>query len=205
MGLADDASDDDVRTALASAGVITPPGQEDTADGNRAVAAEQPGTSAPDGPQQPDVTSPSGPTSPAEAQPTRQPAETAPEAGAVEPVLASDGTVRMDRETYLSLVAGAQRGHQARTVQETEERDRVITAAIGDGKVPPSRREHWVRAWKGDPDGTKHTLTASVDKGGLAPGLLPVQETGQQQALGGHHHRSLPGRVAAGESERGGE
>jgi hypothetical protein len=179
LGLAEDASDDEVRTALASAGFITPPGQEAEGEGNRAVAAEQPGTSAPAGPRsdpaKPDNTAPSGPTDPAEADPERAPG-VAPEAGTVEPVLASDGTVRLDRETYQRLLSGAQRGDIARTHQEMEERERVISAAIQAGKVPPSRKAHWETMWGQDQDGTRHILTASADKGGLAPGLVPVDQ-----------------------------
>jgi hypothetical protein len=182
LGLADNASDDEVRTALASAGVIAPPGHEAEDETGRAVAAEQPGTSAPAGPRsdpaKPDNTAPSGPTDPAERDSDRLPAPEAP-AGTVEPVVASDGTVRLDRETYNRLLSGAQRGDIARTHQEMEERNRVISAAIADGKVPPSRRNHWERLWQQDQDGTKHTLTASVEQGGLAPGLVPVE-----QALG---------------------
>jgi hypothetical protein len=204
LGLADDASDDEVRTALASAGVITPPGQENAADeGNRAPAAEQPGTSAPTGPQEPDITAPTGPTDPATAQPVRQPGAEA-EAGAVEPVLASDGTVRLDREAYNRLVAGAQRGHDARTHQETEERDRVISAAIADGKVPPSRREHWVKAWKSDTDGTRTLLAASQDAGGLAPGLVPVAEAGNSSPTEDTSVEAYPAEWLP-EIKRGGE
>jgi hypothetical protein len=175
LGLSDGASDEEVRTALASAGIIAPPGREDTDETGRAVAAEQPGTSAelPGDPR--DNTAPSGPTDPAEAQPERAPAPES-EAGVVEPVLASDGTVRLDREAYNRLLSGAQRGDIARTHQEMEERSRIISAAIADGKVPPSRRAHWERLWQQDQDGTRHTLTASVEKGGLAPGLVPVSD-----------------------------
>lgn len=182
LGLADDASDDEVRTALASAGIITPPGQEEGGENGRAVAAEQPGTSAATGPGEADNTAPSGPTDPAEAASTRTP-DGEEEAGSVEPVLASDGTVRLDRETYNRLLSGAQRGDIARTHQEMEERDRVITAAISDGKVPPSRKAHWEQAWRADPDGTRTLLTASQDKGGLAPGLVPVVESGNSNPL----------------------
>ena len=178
LGLADDASDEEVRTALASAGIITPPGQEvGGEDATRAPAAEQQGTAAEQGPNERDNTAPGGPSDPATAQPTSTP-EGESEAGAVEPPVAADGTVRLDRATYDGLVRNAQQGAQAFARQGREDRDRVITAAVNEGKIPPSRVEHWQRQWASDEEGTRTLLTAAADKGGLAAGLIPVTERG---------------------------
>jgi hypothetical protein len=165
LGLGEDATDDEVSAALAGAGIIAPPGQE---GGSSAPGAEQTGTntSSTQVPgDDPDNQAPgnSG-NDPATGQPT------------VAPVAA--GAVLVDASRLEDLERRAQRGDVARTVQETADRDATITAAIKAGKVPNSRRDHWQQSWERDPEGTKHLLTAAVDKGGLAPGLIPVTEVG---------------------------
>jgi hypothetical protein len=169
LGLADDATDEEVRTALASAGLVTMPGHEASDGGDRAPAAEQPGTSATEEhePGGPDNTAPGGPTDPAVAQPTEVPAATA-----------ASATVTLDRGTYEDLRRQAQQGATAFERQEEESRDRILTAAIGEGRIPPSRRAHWQGLLERDPEGTTVLLTASEDKGGLSKGLVPVQARG---------------------------
>jgi hypothetical protein len=184
LGLADDASDEEVRTALASAGLVTMPGSEAPASGaDRAPGTEQPGTSATaeHEPGGPDNTAPAGPTDPATAQPTETPAPEG--AGAVEPVVASSGTVVLDRAAYEGLRQQAQQGATAFQRQENENRDRILAAAIGEGRIPPSRRPHWLSMLEKDPEGATTLLTASEDKGGLAKGLVPVQASGVEGPL----------------------
>lgn len=84
----------------------------------------------------------------------------------------------MDAGRLADLERRAARGDTARTEQENQERDRIIDAAIRAGKVPKSRQAHWVSQWKVDVEGTKKLLTAKVEDGGLAPGLVPVDEQG---------------------------
>lgn len=176
LGLEDDATDEEVQAALGAAGFVAPPGQEQPSGPARAPAAEQPGTSpagtAATPPVAPDNQAPAGPQDPAVEQPTTSPSTTP-----TEPVQAADGTVRLDAETYRTLMTGAQHGTQAFARQTREDRDRVIVDAVADGKIPPSRAEHWEQAWERDPEGTRTLLTASVEQGGLAAGLLPVGDT----------------------------
>lgn len=178
LGLAEDASDEEVRTALASAGFVTPPGHE-VASGTdvRAPAAEQPGTSAvtEHEPGGPDNTAPAGPTDPATAQPEPVPPE------AVAPVAAS--TVTLDRATYDDLRRQAQQGATAFERQEVDNRERILTAAVAEGRIPPSRRGHWDGMLQRDPEGTTVLLTAAEDKGGLAKGLVPVKARGGESPL----------------------
>lgn len=185
LGLADDASDEEVRTALASAGLITEPGSETGTPGEtgRAPAAEQPGTSATaeHEPGGPDNTAPAGPTDPATAQPTETPAPNG--AGAVEPVVASSGTVVLDRAAYEGLRRQAEQGATAFERQESEGRERILAAAIGEGRIPPSRRPYWMTMLEKDPEGAKTLLTATEDKGGLAKGMVPVQASGVESPL----------------------
>jgi len=183
LGLAEDASDEAVRQALASAGFIAPPDQAnpDTDAATRAPAAEQPGTSAEHDPEVNDNTAPSGPNDPAEAQPTTTNTPDAP-AGVVEAPVAASGMVQMDPETYRQLRQQAAQGAQAFVRQQTEDRDRAITAAVSEGRIPPSRIAHWRTAWDRDEEGTRTLLTAAADKGGLAAGLIPVSERGSAPA-----------------------
>jgi hypothetical protein len=165
LGLAEEATDDDVTVALASAGFVAKPGAEVT-DPARAAAAEQAGTSVEQGPLEPNVTSPAGPNDPAVAQPTVVPT----------PVAAATGgdVVQLDRATYDQLMTGAQAGLAAHTRMVTEDRDAIISGAIREGRIAPSRRQHWETKWAADQEEVRTLLTASIDKGGLAAGLVPV-------------------------------
>jgi hypothetical protein len=94
------------------------------------------------------------------------------------PVPASASAVAIDPGTLEQLRADAAAGRQAREQQQRDDRDRTITAAIGEGRITRARRAHFEAAWNADPEGTRTLLTADPDKGGLAPGLVPVSEIG---------------------------
>lgn len=164
LGLESDASDEDVVQAMADAGMINMPGDETGSTGIVAPGSEQPGTSESGagvpGNDPEDVTGPSN-------NDKGDPATTAP-----------TGTVMVDAAMLENLKRQAARGDQARKVQEDSDRDATILAAVRAGKIPKSREAHWQAQWKNDAEGTKHLLTASVEKGGLAPGLIPVVEEG---------------------------
>lgn len=103
-------------------------------------------------------------------------AESAPE---TEPVTAStpnvpEGMVLVDAETLATVRQGAEAGVQAATQLATEARDRAIQAAIDEGRFPVSRRGHYETMWERDPDGARTLCIASVEEGGLAPGLVPT-------------------------------
>lgn len=184
LGLEASATDDEVRTAIANAGFAAPPGQEPPAAGTGAPASEQPGTTATGGEGQPDNTAPSGATDPNEAHPNVAPAtEGGSQAGTVEPPTNASGVVQLDRDTYERLRRGAAAGEQALATQVTAERDRVISAAIKEGRIAPSRAQYWQAQWKADQQGTRMLLTAAADKGGLAPGLIPVVERGGESPI----------------------
>lgn len=101
--------------------------------------------------------------------------EATPEGAPAELVSASQlpaGTVAIDEATLAALRSDAEDGRAARQQQLTEARDTAISAAIGQGKIPPARRAHWEAAWKADPEGAKATLAS------LAPGLVPLADNG---------------------------
>lgn len=92
-----------------------------------------------------------------------------------------DGMVVIDEATLAELRTGAESGVAVAARLAQEDRDTVIRAAVQDGKFPVSRREHYETMWQRDPDGTRTLLTASVEQGGLAKGLVPTRglETGR--------------------------
>jgi len=98
-----------------------------------------------------------------------------------EPVAASqvpEGMTLIDSETLAGLRSGAQDGQTARAQQVRSHRSRVLDEAISTGRIPPARRDHYATLLGTDPEGTERMLTAPVEDGGLAPGLIPVTEQG---------------------------
>lgn len=127
LGLAADASDEDVLSAL-----------------DQQLTPEQPVTGTP----------PEVPAAPAPA-----------------PAPADNGTVMVDAAQLAALQTAAALGTQAYQRQQTEDRQRLVDAAVQDGRIPPARRDHWLAALQADP-GAATTLAK------LAPGLVPVAESG---------------------------
>jgi hypothetical protein len=81
-------------------------------------------------------------------------------------------TVQISRDEYDRLTAQNQRGQQAQKQLHSREADNVVNAAIAAGKVSPQNKDHWLREYERDPQGTFKTIA------GLAPG--PVL-TGEQR------------------------
>lgn len=181
LGLEDSATDEEVNTALAAAGFITPPGHESRT--GRAAGSEQSGTNdagaaaPPSSADQPDVENEGeSPNNPSTARPTHAPT----------PSVAAVGTpdiIHMDRPTYDRLISAAETVERLDQRDRTTERDRVIATAVTDTKIEPSRVEAWRRKWDADPEGTRTLLTASFEQGGLAPGVIPVSAVGGEPPI----------------------
>lgn len=92
-----------------------------------------------------------------------------------------DGVVAIDASTLAELRRGAQLGIQAAERQRVSDRDRVIDDAVAAGKISPARKEHWVKSWEADPDGTKDTL-ASLEAGLVVP-VVMAGATGDGEEL----------------------
>lgn len=83
-----------------------------------------------------------------------------------------EGMVLMDHATVEELRAGARDGRAAREQQATENRERLVNAAVRDGRISPARRDSWLNRLSADPDEAQ-TLAQ------LEPGLaVPVDERG---------------------------
>jgi phage I-like protein len=91
--------------------------------------------------------------------------------------VADNGTVVIDSGQLAELQAAAKLGVAAHARQQDEDRRGLVDAAVKDGRIPPSRRDHWLAQLAADP-GAAETLAK------LAPGLVPVTETGH----GGNPH-----------------
>lgn len=70
-------------------------------------------------------------------------------------------------------------------------RAQALDQAVREGRFAEGRRAHYAAAFDSDPQGTLRLLTASVDDGGLAPLLAPVN------AEAVHDGRLVPERRAA--------
>lgn len=165
----DTKSDDDLKKELEAAGFVFPPGQEEGGAG-RAPGSEQSGTSesgmATTGNDPANVTGPG--TDPGNPE----------TAASSPPPVTQSGVVSIDAATLSQLTEDAKLGRAAHTRQVTGDRDVMIAAAIQQGRIPKSREGHWRQQYDKDPEGTTTLLTAAADKGGLAPGLIPVTELG---------------------------
>ncbi|MEJ9080763.1 phage protease [Gordonia malaquae] len=71
---------------------------------------------------------------------------------------AAGSVVSIDREAFASLQRDAKLGRAAHERQESEAREKVVDDAIQLGKIPPSRRAHWLTLMSADPKGTADTL-----------------------------------------------
>lgn len=159
LGLSADTPDEDVIKAAAEA---VPADGSGDGDGSDETAGDEAGTETDDGEGD-------------ESKPDEEEEEDAkPDSQA--------STIQVDRETFAALQRNAQAGATAREQQINAERDRILTAAVKDGRIPPSRKEHYRKMFASDPDGTKTLLTAEVEAGGLAKNAIPVSEDGEVPA-----------------------
>lgn len=149
LGLAEDATDEEV-----------------AARREQVAALETPETPEPGGEPDPEP----------EENPEDEPAaETEPE-----PVAATlpEGFVAVPKDQWAEVQAGAQQGTELALTAETKRRDDTIDAAVTKGKVRPAQRASLVNLHEQNRDGFYTLLTAAVDDGGLAEGLVPVDELG---------------------------
>jgi hypothetical protein len=82
------------------------------------------------------------------------------------------GVVAIDQGSWEALQAQVQQGVAANARMLRSERDTALEAAIGQGKFSRARRDHWVRLWDKDPEGTKNVLAT------LARNTIPVADVG---------------------------
>jgi hypothetical protein len=82
------------------------------------------------------------------------------------------GTVTVDQQVWDDMQQRINRLEEIRASQQRTDRERTVDTAIAAGKFAPSRREHWLRIYEADPEGTAQVLA------GLTPGAVPVSDLG---------------------------
>jgi hypothetical protein len=109
------------------------------------------------------------------SDPGTAPQEEGAPTGASEKVAAGKktaGTIVIDASAWEEREARIKRLEAQAAKRSREERDQVIDEAVRAGKFPPARKEHWVRLWDADAEGTREVLA------GLAKNVVPVAEEG---------------------------
>jgi len=109
------------------------------------------------------ITPPAAPAAPVASTPAAPAASQQPTPGS---------TIVIDSSAWDEREARIKRLEAADAKRRREERDQVIDQAVRDGKFPVARKDHWVRVWDADPEGTRQLI------GGLAKNVVPVDAIG---------------------------
>jgi ATP-dependent protease ClpP protease subunit len=86
-------------------------------------------------------------------------------------IAAKAGLSLVSNEVLTGLQNQAREGAEARAQQVRESHERIINAAIADGKIVPASRDHWLKQIAADPAGISNVIA------GL-PAVLPLAEVG---------------------------
>lgn len=90
-----------------------------------------------------------------------------------------EGAVMIDAEVLQGLREDAAAGRAAREEQAQERRERILQAALSEGRITPASAGKWRTALEKDEEGTRSLLAD------LAPNTVPVEEIGHAQSLSG--------------------
>jgi hypothetical protein len=167
LGLSEDASDEQVRDSLRAL--------------NAAVGEE---------PEPEPEPAPAEPGDEPAAEPTEEPEEEP-----VATVAASalpPGTVLIDEATLAELRASGSAAMELVNERAQDRREALVNAAIGDGRIPPARKDHWLGYLANDPNGGADALAA------LSPGLVPVAERGHSHSVETIDERQIEADTVAG-------
>lgn len=132
LGLAEDASDEDLATAMAT------------------WMAEEPST---------------------EGEGTEEEAH-----ASAEDLEDDQDVVIVDVASYRRLVGRDQMAGQIEAANRVRDRNELVEEAIADGKIGPSRREHYRTRYDSDPEGTQRLLAS------LTKNTIPLEERGVDAA-----------------------
>lgn len=86
-------------------------------------------------------------------------------------VAAKSGLTLVNSETLAALQDQARAGAEARALQVREAHERIVDSAIGEGRIAPASREHWLAQLSADPEGIQNVISA-------LPAVIPVTELG---------------------------
>jgi len=149
LGLAEDASDEQVQNALR---------EMNEAVSASSTAPADHGEQEPETQQDPPAT---------QQEPEQEPVA----AAGSQQLRLPEGTVLVDKTMWEQTQAGLTKTSTFIAKQEARDRENLVSAAIADGRIPPARKDHWVKYLETDPSGVE-TLAA------LAKGMVPVDERG---------------------------
>lgn len=90
----------------------------------------------------------------------------------VDAVALPDGVVMAEAAVLDGMRAELAELRTFREAKADEARAALVKAAIGDGRIPPARRKHWLAALKADEEGMAPILAS------LIPGTVPLTEIG---------------------------
>jgi hypothetical protein len=139
-------------------------------------AGEQQQPAEPAQPQQPEPPATEPATEPAQPAAPEQPAnpanpETPTTPAQLMELAAKHGLTVVDKTMFDEVAAGAKAGADLAAEKAKETRDRVISAAVKDGKIPPARKAHWAGLYDADPEGTSEMLAKMA-------AVIPLAERG---------------------------
>jgi hypothetical protein len=179
-GLPDGASEEDIRAALAAAGMSAP-----------------------------EPAQPADPPQPAPTQPDPQPAGDQPQgddgnrdaSGDLDKKIAAaakrGGVITIDASQLAQIQDGARKAAVLAKQIDEWKRDEAISDAIKSGKITAARRDHYTKLWDADPEGTKELL-ASLAGGGIVPVTASAYSGEGADALWEAEYRGLFPPTATG-------
>ncbi|MDL9938691.1 ATP-dependent Clp protease proteolytic subunit [Gordonia sp. ABSL1-1] len=85
------------------------------------------------------------------------------------------GLTLVDSDQYQALAAAAEDGRQARLQQVRDADERLVVAAMEDGRIAPARKAHWLTQLEADREGITDVINS------LPKGTIPVEEIGHGQ------------------------
>jgi hypothetical protein len=165
LGLAADASDDEVKTALASAGL--------------GVSQTEPPKPAPNLPAP-------APEPVPEPAPERAPELVAASAapGGATIVLASSVYEEMQK-TMKGLTSFVEK-------TKRDERDAVIAKGVQDGKFTPAQKPQFARLWDADPDGTRKLIEETLTRNSAFAVMASGYDSGDDEAIDREYAHLFP-------------
>lgn len=93
----------------------------------------------------------------------------------VTPTAVPDGLALVPKEELADLKVAASQGVEARQEQLKDKRERLVAAAIGDGRISPARKDAWLKKLEVDPG--EEQVLASLEKG-VVPVTAPLGTPG---------------------------
>jgi hypothetical protein len=164
LNLPEDATEEQVQQALlVKSGLVNAEGEQQEPPAPAAAPVVEVPAPAPA------AVAPAAPAPAAVAPPEQKPEEQRLAASGMQ---LPPGTVLVDEGQWRATQEGLGRFNTFIEEQEVSDRQTLVSAAIGDGRVPPARRDHWLQYLEKDPEGGKAALAA------LSPNIVPLHERG---------------------------